>query len=63
MLEAEESNAKLHFMSISRDKPSRQVPTELSTWRILSVTFLPLPILYIPSLPTKVNDAIQREKP
>ena len=63
MLEAEKSSVRLHFMSASRDRPSRQVPTELSTWRILSVTFLPLPILYIPSLPTKVNDTIQREKP
>ena len=41
MLEAEESSTRLHFMSTSRDRPSREVPSKLSAWKILSVTFLP----------------------
>ena len=41
MLEVEESSAKLHFVSTSRDRPSRKVPAKHSAWRILSVPFLP----------------------
>ena len=41
MLEIEESSVKLYFVSTLRDRPSREVPIKLSTWRILSVTFLP----------------------
>ena len=41
MLEAEESSARLHFASTSKDKPSRKVPMKHSAWKILSVTFLP----------------------
>ena len=32
---------QVHFASTFRDRPSREVPTKHSTWRILSVTFLP----------------------
>ena len=41
MLEAEESSARLHFASTSRDRPCCKVPAKLSTQRILSVIFLP----------------------
>ena len=41
MLEIEKSSARLHFVSTSQDKPSREVLVKLSAWRILSVTFLP----------------------
>ena len=41
MVEAEESSVRLHFVSASRDRASHEVPVKLSTWRILSVTFLP----------------------
>ena len=37
-LEAEESSARLHFASVSRDRPSREIPVKHSAWRILSVT-------------------------
>ena len=48
MLEAKESSVRLHFASISRDRPSREVPAKHSAWRILSVTFLPFThIIYI----------------
>ena len=40
MLEAKESSVRLHFVSTSWDKPSREVPTKHSAWRILSMTFL-----------------------
>ena len=41
MLKAEESSVQLYFASTSQDRPSCKVPVKLSTWRILSVTFLP----------------------
>ena len=41
ILEAEESSARLHFGSTLQDRPSCKIPVKLSTWRILSVTFLP----------------------
>ena len=41
MLETEESSARLHFASTSRERPSCEVPAKLFVWRILSVTFLP----------------------
>ena len=41
MLKAEESSAKLHFASASRDRPSHKVPVKYFALRILSVTFLP----------------------
>ena len=41
MLEAEESNARLHFASTSRGRPSREVLAKHSAWRILNVTFFP----------------------
>ena len=40
MLEAEEPSARLHFVSTSQDRPSREVLAKLSAWRILNVTFL-----------------------
>ena len=48
MLEAKEPSVRLHFASISRDRPSREVPAKHSAWRILSVTFLPFThIIYV----------------
>ena len=41
MLESEETSVRLHFVSTLWDRPSRKVPVKLSTWRILSVTFVP----------------------
>ena len=41
MLEAEELSARLHFASTSLERPSCEVSTKLSAWRILSVIFLP----------------------
>ena len=41
MLEDEESSARLHFASTSRDRPFCEVPVKLSACRFLSVTFLP----------------------
>ena len=32
---------QLVFASVSRVRPSREIPAKLSTWRILSMTFLP----------------------
>ena len=39
MLEPEELSARLYFASTSRDRPSQELPSILSTWRILNVTF------------------------
>ena len=61
ILEVEESSVRLHFASTSQERLSCEVPTKPSAWRILSVTFLLLPILYIPSLLTKVKETIQRK--
>ena len=41
MLEAKESCQAVSFVSVSQEGPARKIPTKLSTWRILSVTFLP----------------------
>ena len=41
MPKAEESSVNLPLASTSQDRPSREVSTKLSTWRISSVTFLP----------------------
>ena len=41
MLEAKESSVKLYFACTSQERPSREIPTKFSVWRILNVTFLP----------------------
>ena len=41
MLEAEESCQAVSFISVSQEGPTREVPAKHSTWKILSVTFLP----------------------
>ena len=40
MLEAEESCQTVVFANVSQVRPSREISTKLSAWRILSVTFL-----------------------
>ena len=55
MLKAEKSSVSLHFTRTSRDRSSRKIPTKISAQRIL-------PILYIPSLPTKVKRHFSERK-
>ena len=64
MLEAKELSVRLHFVSISLDKPSCEVPAKLFAWRIFSLTFLPFTytIYTLITHKSKVN-AIQRESP
>ena len=64
MLEAEESYQPRGFASVSRVRPSREIPTKLSAWRIFKCDFLTLHSYYINShYPQKYREAIQREKP
>ena len=41
MLEVEKSCQAVSFASVSQEGPTCEKPAKLSTWRILSVTFLP----------------------
>ena len=41
MLEVEKSCQAVSFANDLWEGPTREVPSKLSTWRILSVTFLP----------------------
>ena len=62
ILEVEESSIMLHFASASQDRPTCEVPTKHSTWRILSVTFLPFTHTIYILITLKVRETIQREK-
>ena len=63
MLEAKESSVRLHFLSTLRDRPSREVLVKLSTWRILSVIFLPFThIIYI-LITYKSKEGYSKRKP
>ena len=64
MLEAKELSVRLHFASISLDKPSRAVPAKLFAWRIFSVTFLRFTYtIYTLITHKSKGNAIQRESP
>ena len=61
MLEVEESCQAISFTSVSQEGPTREIPVKLSTWRILSVTFLPFTHTIYPNYPQKY-DRLFREK-
>ena len=49
-------------MSTSRDRPSREVPSKLSAWKILSVTFLPFTHAIYTLITHKSNKRLFKEK-
>ena len=62
MLESKKSHARLDFASHSRLKPSCEWTTKLTTRSFLKGAYLiPLPTLYKPSLPTKLEGVFSKK--
>ena len=62
MLEAEESCQAVNFVSVLRERPTRQIPAKLFAWRILRVTFLPFThTIYTLSIHKSIRGYLERK--